>query len=292
MFPQPAAKRARSPGDALGEAVRTSLGALPHYSRYSATRSEALAADDPVAQHLASSFTSAVTRHRGPGPNDPHRSQPIFEVQRVEKIYSPRLQEAYLAELQNVAGLCRSAAGQCRVQRIEADAVRVQSFEGIELNEFLLFHGTPSSMVERLTQQGLDPRNAGTNFGKLFGHGTYLASHSSKSDIYTKPNAAGERCVLVVRACLGEAHYEKTGAALNWLKPPERPDGRGPLSSLVAVTRDRGGCVEHPEYIVYKETQTLPQFTIWYKHAESCHWCAPACLLRARPRRQVRAVSY
>ena len=36
--------------------------------------------------------------------------------------------------------------------------------------------------------QGLDPRYAGTHAGALFGAGVYLASNSSKSDLYTEPN--------------------------------------------------------------------------------------------------------
>jgi hypothetical protein len=42
-------------------------------------------------------------------------------------------------------------------------------------------------------------------------------------------------------------------------KPPDRPDGRGPLNSVVALTQAEGGCVEHPEFIVYQEAQTLPE---------------------------------
>ena len=115
----------------------------------------------------------------------------------------------------------------------------------------------------------VDPRRAGSNFGKLFGMGTYLALNASKSDIYTTPNADGERCVLVVRAALGEPHLTKEAMARTTM-PPERRDGRGPLSSVVALTAAEGGCVEHPEFIVYKESATLAQFAIWYKHKPGC----------------------
>ena len=49
-----------------------------------------------------------------------------------------------------------------------------------------------------------------------------------------------------------------------------RPDGRGPLHSIVAVTRQDGGAVEHPEYIVFERRQCLPQYAIWYKHETEC----------------------
>ena len=111
----------------------------------------------------------------------------------------------------------------------------VQSSAGKDMNELLLYHGCDAARTGRLFEQGLDPRYAGSNAGKMFGAGTYLACHASKSDIYTKPlfedgEHEGERCVLVVRTCLGAPHYERNPTVDNraWLMPPERPDGRGP----------------------------------------------------------------
>ena len=102
-----------------------------------------------------------------------------------------------------------------------------------------------------------------------FGHGVYLASNSSKSDIYTTENGQGERCILVVRACLGEV-YQAKSPMRQALMPPERPDGRGALNSVAALRTDQGGCVEHSEYIVYQSSQCLPEYAIWYKHASAC----------------------
>jgi ubiquitin len=60
--------------------------------------------------------------------------------------------------------------------------------------------------------------------------------------------------------------------------PPERDDGRGPLNSLVALTKGaEGGSVEHREYVVYKETQALPQYAVWYVHDDTCR-CTHCCL--------------
>ena len=33
---------------------------------------------------------------------------------------------------------------------------------------------------------------------------------------------------------------------------------------------DEGGCVEHPEFVVYKDAATLPEYAIWYKHSDAC----------------------
>jgi len=226
---------------------------------------EQLASDDPVYEHLAREFQRTTASHRGPEQGDPHRDPPQFDVLRILRVKAPRLQEKYLAEVQDIAGLCQRA-----VTSLTVDALEVSSFDGLSMNEFLMYHGAPSDLVEsRLLMQGLDPRYAGEHFGKLFGSGIYLATNSSKSDIYTKPNPAGERCILVVRACLGEA-YLCSEPMRRSLRPPERPDGRGALSSVIALTTTGGGCVEHPEYIVYKESQTLVEYAIWYKHRPSC----------------------
>ena len=235
--------------------VRALLSRLPHYSQYSQARQEPLRPNDPVYAHLERCFVQRVTRHRGPKQGDPHREAPKLKVVRIEQIFSKRLQDKYLAAVQDEIGLCGS---QLTSLQDTIDAIPVRSFEGTNMNEFLLYHGAPTGLIPRLVLQGLDPRNAGTHFGKLFGAGTYLASHSSKSDIYTKPNEHGERCALLVRACLGEPHTAETQMS-EALRPPERPDKRGPLSSVVAATVGQGGCVEHPEFIVYKDSQTLPQ---------------------------------
>ena len=174
---------------------------------------------------------------------------------RIERILTQRLQHKYLVELADIAGLTDRKLS----DKLESvDALRVQSCDGIDANEFLLYHGAPSEIIQQLQLSGLDPRRGGENAGKMFGVGTYLATNASKSDIYTKPNAEGERCVVVVRAALGEAHRTKVPMR-NANKPPDRSDGRGPLNSVVALTQAAGGCVEHPEFIVYKEAQTLPQ---------------------------------
>ena len=194
---------------------------------------------------------------------------------RIEQLHNPRLQEIYMAEVQDIAGLCERKVSPLPPVVEHATEVKVQSFPGLKLNERLLYHGAPSELIERLRLQGLDPRRAGSHFGALYGCGVYLAANSSKSDIYTKPNADGERCILVVRACLGEA-YQAKAPMRQALMPPERPDGRGALNSVAALRTDQGGCVEHSEYIVYQSSQCLPEYAIWYKHGEGCA-CTHCC---------------
>ena len=73
----------------------------------------------------------------------------------------------------------------------------------------------------------------------------------------------------MVRVCLGEPHVAFQ-AQPKMMVPPDRSDQRGPLNSVIAEIINRGGIVEHPEYIVYKETQALPEYKIWYTHEQSC----------------------
>ena len=190
-------------------------------------------------------------------------------VQRIERTHNPRLQDKYLAEVQDIAGLCDRKV---RDPLDEIDALRVESYDGLQINEFLLYHGAKADLVDHLQHQGFDPRRAGTNMGKMFGMGTYLASNSSKSDIYTEPNSDGERCLLVVRACLGEPH-KASAADPSLVKPPDRDDdhgNKGALNCVVGLTQAQGGVLQHPEYIVYTGAQTLPEYAVWYKHKDTC----------------------
>lgn len=239
---------------------------LPHYSRYSKTRTVRIDFGSSTYLHLKHEFMRTTTMHRGPAIGDPHRVPPKLEVCHIDRVFAPRLQEKYLAEVQDIAGLCNQKVVATLVW---VDALPVESFEGLSLNEFLLYHGVPSHLVDRLQTQGLDPRYAGDHFGRMYGFGVYLASNSSKADIYTMPNDDDERCVLVCRACLGEPYIAKVPDK-KLMKPPEREDGRGPLNSVVAATFENGGSVEHPEFIVYDKAQVLPEYAIWYTHAQGC----------------------
>lgn len=238
---------------------------LPRYSRYSQTGKVILQDDDPTRTFLMRHFELSVLAHRR-RQGEPHKEPPRLEVLRIERIHNPRLQEKYLAELQDITGLVERRVTPLDIREPPA---AVQTYQGLRLNEFLLYHGAPHDIVERLSMQGLDPRYAGENAGKLFGAGSYFAANSSKSDIYTTANAAGERCILICRVCLGEGSMTKEPCP-SATRPPERADGRGPLNSIVAVTQANGGCVEHPEFIVFKEAQALPEFAIWYKHRAGC----------------------
>eukprot|EP00966_Prymnesium_polylepis_P014924 344915-Prymnesium_polylepis.1 len=107
-----APKRRRTKQDEIEElqadnakAVQASMSALPHFTRYCRTTSEVLGADDLVRVQIKERFLESVTRHR-PWSGAPHCPSPIFVVERIERIFTPRLQDKYISELQDLAGLC------------------------------------------------------------------------------------------------------------------------------------------------------------------------------------------
>ena len=113
-------------------AVRLLLRPLPLYSMYSRQRVELLHGDELAM--LTAHFERSVARHRGPAHTDPHRRAPMLRVRQIERLHSPRLQQKYLAEVQDIAGLCNQKVAPLT----NVDAVPVQSFEGLELNERLM----------------------------------------------------------------------------------------------------------------------------------------------------------
>ena len=131
-------KRSKHTGDEdendefSGEACVAAFLALPHFSRYSPTDTETISMSHPIAAYLKQRVESNVTRHRRHKKEDPKQA-PMLRVTRVQEIRAPRLQQKYLAEVQDIAGLC----GQKVKEELEdkLDALRVQSFRGLSLNE-------------------------------------------------------------------------------------------------------------------------------------------------------------
>ena len=160
----------------------------------------------------------------------------------------------------------------------------------VDLNEYFLFHGTNYDNVDQIIEHGLDPQRGHTT-GAMFGHGTYFAENASKSDFYTtcdqcaaKPcadgkchHATGMRCMIVAQVLLGRT-CAVTDANRGRKRACDREDGKGPYDSHTALKRADGGCVDHMEYIIFKEQRALVRFVIFYKHLEQCE--CKDCLFR------------
>ena len=87
-----------------------------------------------------------------------------------------------------------------------------------------------------------------------FGHNSplFCAASSPAGD------EAAEVSIKSLSHYTGEPHFEKLDTPgrrteiKSWCLPPERADDLGPLSSVVAMTRQHDGNVDHPEHIVYE----------------------------------------
>ena len=154
---------------------------------------------------------------------------------------------------------------------------------GSQINEVLLFHGAPQSVLEKIHKGGFDPLRGGEGAGKLFGAGTYFTPCFSKADLYTDPDRHKPVCkraarhVMVAKVIVGNFHLDKHGDhdSQGRRRPPDDRDTGMSLDSVLAATRKEGGAVDLPEAVIFHSQQALPMFIITYRHAENCpcHMC-------------------
>ena len=74
---------------------------------------------------------------------------------------------------------------------------------GASSNEKLLFHGSPSTVINDICAQNLDWRLCGLN-GKAYGQGTYFARDASYSDSYSKPDSNGYKYMFIAQVLVGQ----------------------------------------------------------------------------------------
>ena len=157
----------------------------------------------------------------------------------------------------------------------------------VDMNEYLLYHGTTLSNTEQIVARGFDAQRGGESAGAMFGRGVYFAENASKSDLYTTcdlcksignhdfhkcRHAQGERCILVARVLLGESKTVKNSVdagGKDQIRAPQRDDGSS-YDSITALTKAEGGQLDHKEFVVFKDRQTLASFRIFYRHDSSC----------------------
>ena len=157
----------------------------------------------------------------------------------------------------------------------------------VDMNEYLLYHGTTLSNTEQIVARGFDAQRGGESAGAMFGRGVYFAENASKSDLYTTcdlcqsignndfrkcRHAEGERCILVTRVLLGESKIVKNlidAGGKDQIRAPQRDDGSS-YDSITAVSKSDGGLVDHREFVVFKDPKMLARFRIFYRHDSSC----------------------
>jgi len=252
--------------------IRRLFSPLPHCNRYTQYRLSEIPKASCYFVALESYVLASLESHRASLGSTDRAPPPEIVFTSIQSVFNPRLLEKFTLELQHMSGLNRKA---CPPVKMTTGMALDPTF-GESLNEVLLYHGAKDEDIDQICAAGFDPRRGGQSAGRLFGRGTYFAENFSKADLYAGPQPfvchRGPMSVLVARVALGNAYSTKQ-AMREIAMPPERPRTRNPHDSVVALRRDEGGCVDHREYVVYKDAQTLPVFRINYCHADECE-CA------------------
>lgn len=218
-----------------------------------------LSSSSPEYVFLEGVFVGSMVQHRVHSRSSTFCEAPKVEVLRVDRVIAKRLQNQYLDRVEEIS--VRMPRGATAIPCIRAERIIETA-----ANEYLLFHGAKSDSITAILKNGFDPRRAGEAAGQMFGMGCYFAENASKSDFYCADQLELE--MLVVQVCLGEAHVAK--AATSFVRPPDKSGTLTPYDSVVGEIRDREGCLDHREYIVYERSQALPTYIIVYKHVARC----------------------
>lgn len=138
------------------------------------------------------------------------------------------------------------------------------------INTFRLFHGTNYIAGEAIVNGGFKlPFHGG-----MFGKGIYFADCPQKSLQYSNHIIGRGKLLLLCRVELGQPKFMKTADNLeegfrtdhasNWFVPAMsgilRPSNA--YDSVVAVTRNHGGAVRVPEYIIYNPRQATVEYIL------------------------------
>ncbi|CAE8604181.1 unnamed protein product, partial [Polarella glacialis] len=242
---------------------------------------------DPRRQWLEDYVKNSLMPHRIECDSSEVCEAAEIQIVRISEVINETANAGYQAVLRDMQqGLrcdCR------RVQELSRAIPVCSDYEGPKMNEVLLFHGCSWSQLFGVLREGFDSRLGG-NQDASFGIGSYFTAVASKADGYSQRWGDWEerpacdispdiRCLLVARVALGEIS-EQLDADTTLRRPPM---GRGDrrCDSVLGVPRDRGGCVDYDEFVVYRPGQATPQFIIDYQHLPSC-FCR--CCIRERDR--------
>merc|ERR1712224_396761 len=102
-----------------------------------------------------------------------------------------------------------------------------------------------------------------------------------------------ERCMIVAQVCLGRS-FRALQAMPRGLAAAARSrpgleegsafEGEAGWDSILGEETAHGGVLDHREYVVLEDAQTLPRYLIWYRHSPDCccHRCSVADARRRR----------
>ena len=266
---------------------KTVLSQLPPKPQGESARAffRSLDVDDPKHLALWEQFQSSMVSHRLRLGSDVWCVPAKVSVTRIEELVHPSNQMLYEAARRMRASEDTSC-GCTPIAGISAFKCEVQP-GWVDMNEYLMYHGTTLSNAEQIVARGFDAQRGGESAGAMFGRGVYFAENASKSDLYTTcdlcksignhdfhkcRHAQGERCILVARVLLGESKTVKNSVdagGMDQIRAPQRDDGSS-YDSITALTKAEGGQLDHKEFVVFKDRQTLASFRIFYRHDSSC----------------------
>jgi len=252
---------------------------LPPPSLYTEYRVKPLPPTEPLAELYAHLVKSTVCKHRESPGSSTFCPPPQFEVINVHSLVNPRLQQKYLAKLDDLEG--KNPNGCTPIPSLTYLRIP-QVCRERSLNEHLFFYGAPSSAIAKICKGGFNPQRGGEAERDMFGTAAYFAANASKADIYTEESASllprtAARTLILARVALGEAY--RAGRPLRGIsRPPDRDDGTE-FDSVWADVLSNGGSVDHVEVMLYSESLALPVGLVDYRHVDDC----PCAECRRRP---------
>lgn len=240
----------------IGMLKATTLCHLNFYSKWGLTP---LTATDEEYAFVTGIFLQSQGTHAIALGSKVHGARADVQIEKIEKLCLPRIQQLYVAERNNLQGKFASR----RAPPLDVVDSTLQVVPGDALNEVLVWHGTTETNVESITRMGFDLREEAVS-GKNLGLGNYFAPRASKADDYTdRATRTGRqqlRKLILTRVLLGKPHVAKT--TLGNIR--RAPDG---CDSVVAWA---GAPFENSEIVVYKDTQTLPAYVVSFTHLPGC----------------------
>ncbi|CAE7520778.1 Tnks [Symbiodinium natans] len=240
--------------------------------------------DDPKHVALLEQFHASIVTHRLRMDSNVWCDPARVSVTRIEEVLQPANQLLYEAARRMRAS--EDSRGCSPIAGISAFKCEAQA-GWVDMNEYLLYHGTCWHNAEQIIARGFDAQRGGESAGAMFGRGVYFAQNASKSDLYTTCHMCerarnedfrrcrhpeGERCILVSRVLLGDSKVVRNSSDVggkDQIRAPQRDDGTA-HDSVAVSTKAEGGLLDHKEFVVFKDPQVLVRFRIFYQHNSDC----------------------
>ncbi|XP_070586713.1 protein mono-ADP-ribosyltransferase PARP14-like [Erythrolamprus reginae] len=159
---------------------------------------------------------------------------PTFRIEKIERVQNPYLWQSY----------------QVKKKQIDTQ-------NGHENNEKILFHGTPHSTLVPINQTGFNRSYAGKN-AAVIGNGTYFAVNSSYSalDTYATPDQSGRKYMYVARVLTGDYCIGRSGQ----ITPQSKNNGGFDLYDSVTDNMNQPSM-----FVIFHDAQAYPEYLITFR---------------------------